>query len=164
MRLTLIAALGAVAALTAQAASAATANANLTVQATVADSCGVTDANLSFGTVSPSAGTALPSTGAISVTCTLGTGFSVGLGDGLNASSGARRMRKGATTEYLTYELYRDLIVQQRFGDSNPAQRVTGGVGLGLVAVPVSVFGMVPSGQASATGAYSDTVQITLYY
>lgn len=145
-------------------ANAATATANLTVQATVADSCGVTDANLSFGSVSPASGTTLPVAGSIAVTCTLGTSFSVGLGDGQNVSGGVRRMRRGASTDYLNYELYKDLLVQNRFGDAVTAQRLTGGLGLGLVAVPVAVYGAVPSGQSAASGAYSDTVQITLYY
>ena len=144
-------------------AEAAQATANLNVSATVADTCGVTDASLSFGTVVPSAGTALPVTGAINVTCSLGTAFTVGLGNGQNVSSGARRMRKGSTTDYLTYEIYKDLLGTTRFGDSGSSDRAAG-LGLGLIVTPIAFFGAVPSGQSSVTGVYADTVQITLYY
>lgn len=163
MRRPLIAALAVLFCLSAGEALAATANANLTVQATVADACGVTDATLSFGTVTPSAGTTLPVAGSISVTCTLGTPFSVGLNDGLNVSGGARRMRKSGTTDYLTYDLYKDALGLTRFGSAG-GDRFTGGLGLGIIATPVAVFGSVPSGQSTSTGAYADTVQITLYY
>ena len=81
-----------------QPALAGTASANLTVQATVVDLCSANDATLSFGTVNPTTGTVLPTTGLINVTCSLGTTFTVGLGDGLNAASGARRMKKSGTS------------------------------------------------------------------
>lgn len=144
-------------------AEAAQATANLNVSATVADTCGVTDAALAFGTVVPSAGTTLPITGSISVTCSLGTTFSVGLGNGQNLSGGARRMRKGSTTDYLTYEIYKDLLGTTRFGDTGSSDRATG-LGVGLIATPIAFFGAIPSGQSSVTGSYTDTVQITLYY
>lgn len=146
-----------------ESAQAAQATANLTVTATVSDACGVADAALAFGVVAPTTGTVTPITGAINVTCTLGTAFTVGLGNGLNASSGARRMRKGATTDYLTYEIYRDLLGLSRFGDTGSSDRAAG-LGVGLLATPVAFYGQVPSGQSTATGAYSDTVQIVLYY
>jgi spore coat protein U-like protein len=147
----------------ASAAEAAQATANLTVTATVADTCGVTDAALSFGTIVPTAGTAVPVTGAISVTCSLGTSFSVGLGNGANASGAVRRMRLGATSNYLTYEIYKDLLTTTRFGDTGSSDRAAG-VGVGLLVTPIAFFGSVASGQTASVGAYSDSVQITLYY
>lgn len=164
MRAPTIIGLTACLALLATSASAATVNANLTVLATVVDSCGVTDATLSFGTVSPTNGTLLPASGSVNVTCSLGTAFSVGLGDGLSAASGARRMRKAATSDYLSYQLYKDALGVSRFGDATTSERAGGLLGLGLVATPVAVFGSVPSGQAAPSGAYTDTVQITVYY
>lgn len=145
------------------AAEAGSASANLTVTATVADTCGVVDSVLSFGTVSPSAGTTLPVTGSVNVTCTLGTAFSVGLGNGTNASGSTRRMRQGTSSNYLTYEIYKDLTATTRFGDTGSSDRAAG-IGVGLLAVPIAFYGTVASGQTVGTGAYSDTVQINLYY
>jgi len=150
-------------ALAADTASAATANGTLTVTATVADACSVSDATVAFGAVTPSAGVTTPVSTNIAVTCTLGTTFSVGLGNGSNASSGVRRLRRGATTDYLTYELYKDLAATSRFGDTGANDRAAG-TGLGVSATPIAVYGKIPAGQTAASGSYSDSVQITLYY
>ena len=150
-------------ALAADAASGATANGTLTVSATVADACSVADANLPFGSVNPAAGVTTAVSANINVTCTLGTSFTVGLGNGSNVSSGVRRLRRGVTTDYLTYELYKDMAGTTRFGDTGASDRAAG-TGLGVSVTPISVYGKIPSGQSAASGAYSDSVQITLYY
>lgn len=144
-------------------AQAATANGTLTVQATVSDACSVADAALTFGAVNPTNGILVPVTANIGVTCTLGTTFSVGLGDGQNVNGGNRRLRRGATTDYLRYELYKDLLMTSRFGDTGSSDRAAG-LGLGVAATPVVVYGAIPGSQTAASGSYSDSVQITLYY
>jgi spore coat protein U domain-containing protein, fimbrial subunit CupE1/2/3/6 len=141
---------------------AGTANGTLTVQATVVDACSVASASLSFGSVSPSAGTAIPATTSINVTCTLGTPFTVGLSTGQNASGGNRRML-GASNVYLGYRLYQDLLLTTPFGDTGSSDRASG-LGLGITATPIAVFGAVTSGQNVGSGSYSDSVQITVYY
>jgi spore coat protein U-like protein len=149
--------------LSAQSASAATANGTLTVQATVSDACSVADAALTFGAVNPTSGILLPVTTNIGVTCTLGTSFTVGLGDGSNATGGARRLRRGVTSDYLTYELYKDILMTSRFGNAQTGDRASG-LGLGITSTPIIVYGAIPAGQTAASGSYSDSVQITLYY
>jgi len=144
-------------------AQAASTSANLTVTATVVDACSAADATLAFGTVNPSTGTALPTTALVNVTCTLLTPFSVGLANGTNHSGAIRRMRRGATSDYLTYEIYKDLLMTTRFGDTDSTDRAAG-LGLGLLPTPVTLYGAVPSGQSVSAGAYTDTVQITVYY
>lgn len=145
------------------AAAAGTAQANLTVSATVVDLCSASDATVAFGTVNPAVGTTLPTTGLINVTCSLGTAFTVGLDDGLNASSGNRRMKRSGTSDYLTYNLYKDALMSTRFGDTGSSDRAAG-TGLGLLPTPISAYGTVASGQSAPPGGYSDTVQITVYY
>jgi spore coat protein U-like protein len=147
----------------ATAANAGTATGNLNIQANVADACTVSDATLAFGVVNPTNGTVLPSSTPINVTCTLGTPFSVGLNDGQNANASQRRLRRGATTDYLNYELYKDLLMLGRFGDT-VGERATGLLGLGVLPTVVTVYGAVPSGQTAASGSYADVVQITVYY
>lgn len=149
---------------TASHAYGASTSANLNVTATVVDACSATDATLAFGTVNPSVGTALPTAATINVTCTLLTPFSVGLGNGTNASGGARRMRRGATSDYLTYEIYKDLLMTTRFGDTDSTDRATGLLGLGLLPTPVLLYGTVASGQSVSAGNYTDVVPITVYY
>lgn len=147
-----------------QSAGAATASGNLNVQATVSDACSVTDATIDFGAVNPTAGVLIPATGLVNVTCSLGTSFDVGLGEGQNATGGRRRMRRGASSDYLAYELYKDLLLTSRFGDAAAGDRATGLLGLGLLPTVVTVYASVDSGQSAGPGAYSDTVQITVYF
>jgi spore coat protein U-like protein len=142
---------------------AASTSANLNVTATVVNACTAADATLAFGTVSPSTGTLVPTTATINVTCTLLTPFTVGLGDGTNYSGGARRMRRGATSDYLTYEIYTDLLLTTRFGDTDSSDRAAG-LGLGVLPTPVLLYGTVASGQSVSAGNYTDTVPITVYY
>jgi spore coat protein U-like protein len=145
-------------------ASASTTSGVLTVQATVVSACSVASGTLAFGTIDPATGTAaLPSVN-INVTCTMGTTFAVGLGDGANASGTQRRMKGAGQSQYLSYELYRDVAGTQRFGDAVTSQRVTGGVGLGVAPNLISVYGSIPSGQSAPSDVYSDTVPITVYY
>ena len=146
------------------AADAATTTGNLNIQATVVDTCSVTDASLDFGTVDPAAGTTVPGTTTIDVTCNLGTGYAVGLNNGVNASSGARRLQRGSAGEYLSYELYQDPTATTRFGDSVTAERVTELTGLGILPNVIPVYGTIAAGQAASAGVYADTVQITVYY
>jgi spore coat protein U-like protein len=146
------------------AASAATATGSLTVQATVVDTCSVSNGLLDFGVVNPTNGTLLPALGGVSVTCSLGTPFSVGVDNGSNASSGQRRLRRDATGDYLNYELYKDLTMQARFGDTDASDRVTGQIGLGITANLVPFYGYITSGQTGGGGVYSDSIQVTVRF
>jgi spore coat protein U-like protein len=151
-------------ALAASPALAATATGVLTVQATVVSACSVAGSTFAFGTINPANGTStLPSVN-LSVTCTMGTTFAVGLGDGVNAAGGQRRMKGTGQAQYLSYELYRDVTGTQRFGDSVTSQRVTGQTGLGAAPNLIAVYGAIPSGQSAPSDVYSDTVPITVYY
>jgi spore coat protein U-like protein len=145
-------------------AIAATSAGVLTVQATVVDACAVASTTLAFGVIDPAIGTTgRPSVG-VNVTCTQGTTFAVGLGDGVNASAGQRRMRGATGAHYINYELYRDSGGTQRFGDNVTTQRLAGLTGLGAAANSISVYGGVAPGQSAPADSYSDTVPITIYY
>lgn len=144
--------------------SAATTSGVLTVQATVVAACSAASGTLAFGTIDPGAGTSsLPSVN-LSVTCTQGTSFSVGLGDGANASGTQRRMKGASQAQYLAYDLFRDSAGTQRFGDSVASQRLVGQTGLGATANSIAVYGAVAGGQSAPADTYSDTVPITVYY
>lgn len=94
----------------------------LNVSLTVANDCLITAPNLDFGG-SPFASTFNPVTRTISIRCTANSSYSVGLNDGINAAvAGVRRMRRGATTDYLRYELYKGAGGTIRWG-MNGAER-----------------------------------------
>lgn len=145
-------------------AAAETANGVLTVQATVVAACSVGSSTLAFGPIDPAVGTTTLPNVNVSVTCTQGTSFSVGLGDGANASGTQRRMKGASQAQYISYGLFRDSAGTQRFGDSVSAQRLIGQTGLGATANSILIYGSIASGQSAPADTYSDTVPITIYY
>jgi spore coat protein U-like protein len=144
-------------------ASAVDVNANLTVTATVTNSCIVSAATLAFGVVSPTADTDVQSD--ISWNCTTGHPATIKLGAGGSGDISARRMTAGGATS-LPYQLYTSGGRTTVFGDG-----VTGNsiaiTGAGFAAASTTtVFGRVPTGAVGANpaGAYTDTVQITITF
>jgi len=139
-------------------ASAQTATTSFTVTATVIAACVVAAANLAFGNYNPTSGTPTDGTTTVTVTCTPGTNYTVALNDGANFAT-TRRMAAGAN--FLGYELYKDTGRTQRWGSSG-GEILTPGSPAGITPSAFTVFGRVPSTQAVPTGAYLDTVGVTV--
>ena len=140
-------------------ANAATDTANLNVKVTINATCdihSVSPADVDFGTVLSSA-TNVDTAGSLSVNCTQGTGYSIGLDNGQNYS-GSRRMIKG--TDFVAYELYRDNARTLPWG--NIAGSSLAGTGSGAVQV-IPVYGRIPSANSPA-GNYADVVVATVTY
>lgn len=133
------------------------------VSATVSNACRITLAtDLDFG----NAGTLAANrdqTSSIMVRCPSGTTWRLGLSNGSHASGTTRRMRSAAGN-YVTYELYRDSARTQRWGTALGTD-TSSGTGLGEAsAITQTVYGRVPTQAAAPSGAYSDTVTVTLTY
>jgi len=143
---------------------AQTATGTLSVSATLLNSCNVTSGSLNFGS-SLTFFTTLAqtdATGTFQVTCTNLAAYTVDLDAGLNASVTQRRVKHG-TADFLNYNLFQDA------GHTTAWGTTTGGVveaGTGNGATQsLQVFGRIPGGQTpSSTGAYSDTVGITVLF
>lgn len=144
-----------------QPAVAATATATLTISANVISSCTVTNGTLAFGPYSPTATGNVDQSGTFTVACTKGTGATVGLGEGNNPLSGARRMING--TEYLTYELYKEGARTNVWGDAGGGL-VTLANAPSNAAQTLTVYGRIPPGQDVSVGDFGDSVQITVTY
>jgi spore coat protein U-like protein len=107
--------------------------------------------------------------GALNVTCTSGTNYTIGLDGGLNNTSGSpvapiagsRRMQLAATGNYVPYELYRNAARSDVWG-TDVGANVLGGSGSGN-AESIPVYGKVSSVNAVA-GVYTDTVTATITY
>ena len=152
-------------------AQTGTATQNLTVQITITASCTIAAATLDFGST---AGTTLVSANVdaattVSVTCTNGSPYSIGMDNGANFS-GTRRMKQGATTNYLGYGLYVDSGRTNAWTTAASSSTCTTtnscflGTGNGS-AQSVNIYGRVPStGTAPPTGTYTDTVTMTITY
>ncbi len=153
-------------------AQAGTATANLTVQINITASCTINAATLNFGANVP--GTTLVSSNitaqtTVSVTCTNGSPYSIGMDNGANFS-GSRRMRQGATANYLSYGLFTDAGLANAWttATDNPNCATANSCFLGTgngSAQSVNIYGRVPStGTAPPTGLYTDTVTMTITY
>jgi spore coat protein U-like protein len=144
-------------------ASAATATGSFNVQVIIQETCTVTSPTstlLDFGTQGL-LNANVDATTTIAVQCTTGTDYDVTLDQGQNAS---RRMRLGATANYVDYELYTNAgrtTIWPVTAGSAPYQFTATGA-----AQNYTVYGRIPvqtTPPASAT-AYTDTVAITVTY
>lgn len=79
-----------------------------TFTATVAASCQVSASPMNFGTISSPILFNVDATAVISVTCTSTTPYSLSLSNGANASGTQRRLRLGASSNYIAYGLFTD--------------------------------------------------------
>lgn len=137
---------------------------NLGVTASITANCTISTSTVAFGAYDPivtNASTDLTGTGTVTVTCTNGaTSLTIALGLGTNATGSTRRMIAGAG-EYLIYELYQEVGHTNIWGTAANAKSVSDGTGL---AQAYTVYGVVPAGQNSVVGSYSDTVVATVNF
>ena len=134
-----------------------------TVRTTNNSSCIVATTSLDFGTYTDlnSARTAVNS---VSVTCTAGTIYSVGLGNGSSGGTGptTRLMANAATTEKITYGIYRDSSYAMPWGNVAGTDTVSA-TGTGT-AQNYSGYGRVPAQTTPPPLTYTDTVVVTVTY
>lgn len=156
--------LAAAAAALAPAAQAASSGGTLTVSATVASVCLISNGTLAFGTYDPSAGTVLNGSTTITLTCTLGTPYKItmGAGSGTGASTTTRKLTSGANT--MSYRLYRDSNRTQNWGDTIDTDSLNGTSSAVSLTNTINVYGQIPAGEAVPGGAYLDSVAITVNY
>ena len=141
-------------------ASAATATTTFSVTAEVVTTCAITATNMSFGNYS---GLLLDSTASLQATCSTGTPYTIGLnaGTGTGATITTRKMR-GPAIEELNYTLSQDAAHTINWGNTIGTDTVPG-TGNGA-AQPHTVFKQIPGSQFIQSGAYSDTITVTLTF
>jgi len=144
-------------------AQAATATTTFPVTATVLKACVVSANPLAFGNYDPTSGTPLDATTTLSVLCTVGTSFTVGLNAGTasGASVTTRRMVNGANT--LSYALYQDSGRSTNWGNT-PGTDTPAATTAPIAASSLTVYGRVTAGQNVPVGSYSDTITVTVNY
>ncbi|MFZ5677975.1 MAG: spore coat U domain-containing protein [Pseudomonadota bacterium] len=131
--------------------------ANFTVRAIIDKNCTVTTQSVNFGSVGFLSAN-VDGTGQVRVTCTLSTGYSVGLGVGSFTPS-TRQMTNGSNI--IVYGLYQDIARSQGWG--NTTGLMPTGTGTGLTQ-NYTVFGRVAPQTTPPAGTYNDTVAVTVTY
>lgn len=130
------------------------------VTATVLATCEVTAQDLEFGDYDPVAAAHLDAATELSVTCTNGSAYEVGLslGDGSSASTATRYMTQGS--DQLGYVLYQNPQRTTLWGDDE-GNNTLSDVGTG-VAKTIDVFARIPMQQTAPAGDYTDTIVVTV--
>ena len=149
---------------TASAAGTGTATTSFGVSATVIATCTVSATPLGFGNYTST--TTSNSKSTISVTCTNGTTYDVGLNGGTTTGgTPAARLMAGSGTaagSTLSYNLCSDSeACKTNWGNTSDSWQT--GTGSGL-AQSLTVFGQIPANQFVATGSYGDTIGVTVTY
>jgi spore coat protein U-like protein len=166
MRKILLATLAGVGLTAAGAANALVATTTFGVSATVRKTCSVAASALGFGNYTPSAG-ALAANTTVNVKCTKGTPFTVALNGGTTTGGTITQRLMTNGTDTLQYNLYTTGAFATLFGDGTTGSTMPG-TGIGLAtAVALTVFGSLPdsaANQAVSTGAYADTISVTVTY
>jgi spore coat protein U domain-containing protein, fimbrial subunit CupE1/2/3/6 len=140
---------------------ASTVGTTMGVSASVATACSVSVSGpLAFGQVNVGAVTDATST--VTVTCTNGGTYDVGLNFGLNASPATQRNLIGTNlATLLTYGLFSDSSHGVPWGNTVSTDTVHS-TGSGA-AQAITVYGRMPS-QVLTVDSYSDTVAVTVTY
>ena len=133
-------------------------------------SCTVTATAVNFGIYNPLSGTPNTAMGTVTVTCTvivigLFESWTVALSAGNSGNYTSRALANGSSI--LGYNLYTSAAYTNVWGDgSGSTSLVTGNVTLavGTTQTNYTVYGVIPAGQDSAAGSYTDTIVVTLSY
>lgn len=146
------------------AADAATASGTLTVTASVASVCLISNGTLAFGSYDPTSGAALNGSTTVTLTCTLGTPYKIGLdaGAGSGATVSLRKMTSGGNT--LSYRLFRDAGRTLNWGNTPATDTLDATSSAGSLTNTITIYGQIPASEAVPTGSYSDSVAITVTY
>ncbi|QXH34072.1 Csu type fimbrial protein [Pseudomonas muyukensis] len=140
----------------------------LNVSLTVSNDCQITTPNISFGSAPVVAGFAAVNQN-VSLSCTKGSSYTVGLNDGQNVSGGRRRMKSGANN-YLAYDIFKSAGAV-RWGSVGAARRassdadVNPGNGTGTGSQVFNYNAKVYTDQATPPAAsYTDSVILDVQF
>jgi spore coat protein U-like protein len=138
--------------------------------ATVAANCNISTTSMNFGSVSSTIASNIDASATVTARCTNTTPFSIGLDNGANASGSQRRMRLGATTNFVNYGIYTDSARSNAWKTSTATTSCTAGTSTCALGTgtgsnqSVTVYGRVPPQTATAPGLFTDTVVVTVTF
>ena len=142
----------------------ATATTTFAVSGTVVPGCTVAATAMSFGAAIPNPVIVnIEATSSVVATCSNGTPYTIALsaGGGAGATFAVRRMTSGANT--MDYSLYTDATRASVWGNGTAGNVTVAGTGNGA-AQAITVFGRIPPQTLAATGAYTDTITVTVTF
>ena len=138
-------------------AQAETANSNFQVGVSVASTCSISAADMTFSQMTTGTTSTSDAASDLTVNCSDGTPYSVALSDG-NNYSGGRRLTNGIA--FINYVLYQDPNRSNSWDTANPLSFI--GTGSNQTH---TVYGRILAGQSVPNmGSYADTIVATVTY
>jgi spore coat protein U-like protein len=137
------------------------ARAPFTVSAINNNSCNISATPMSFGTRTD-LNSAQIASNQISITCTNGVKYNVGLSNGSNGGTGPTLMANAGSAQKISYGIYQNAGFNQPWGSTAGADMIAG-TATGLTQV-YNAYGQIPVQATPPGGSYADTVVITLNY
>jgi len=131
-----------------------------TVSATNLGACTVSSSTLDFG-ASTLLLSNIDSTASVSVTCTNGTAYTVGLSDGGTGTGPTNRLMVNGGQQ-VQYGVYQDSGRSIAWGNTIGTNTVAG-TGTGALQT-ITAYGRVPAQTTPAAATYTDTIVVTLTY
>jgi spore coat protein U-like protein len=138
--------------------------------ATVNADCNISTTALTFSSSPSTIASNIDATATITAQCTNTTPYSIGLDNGSNVSGSQRRMRLGATSNYINYGLYTDAARSISWKTSTSTTSCTSGTSTCILGTgtgsdqSTTVYGRVPPQTAPASGTFSDTIVATITF
>ena len=126
-----------------------------------AANCTISTTSTAFGTYNVFATAPTDSTGTIVIRCAGGKDIALSINRG-SSETFERRLVNG--TEELRYNLYLDAARTQVWGDGTSGTEVRIEDPPNNADVPLTIYGRIPAGQDVASGAYVDTVTVSINY
>ena len=125
--------------------------------------CSVDPTPVAFGAYAPLNDAPADTAGTLRVSCdTVTVGYTLLLSPGGAGSYSPRRLSGGAYT--LAYNLYADALRTVVWGDGSGGTTTVSGAFALPGAVDHTVYGRLPARQNVGTGAYSDTITVTVNF
>lgn len=152
------------AAVTAWDAGAATATGTLTVTATVLKACTISGGTLAFGNYDPTSASPLNASTTLTLTCTPSTSYDIGMDSGIGSGASVSLRQMSLVTNTLGYKLFRDSGRTQNWGNTVGTDTLHATSSSSSLTNTINVYGQIPAGEAAITGAYADTVTVTVTY
>jgi spore coat protein U-like protein len=137
-------------------------SARFQVSATAVDSCDVTASDLAFGTYDPLNPTPTDADSRVTVTCTVDTGYAIGLDAGIGSGATVATRKLSNDSDVIDYSLYRDSGRSLVWGYNSESDTATG-VGTGMPA-ETPIYGRIPPKQPVKRGVYTDTVTVWIIF
>src|SRR5580698_6919915 len=145
-------------------AVAATTSGTLSVTANIASVCLISNGTLAFGTYDPTSAAVLNGATTLTLTCTLGTPYNIGMGvgGGTGATTSLRVLTSGVNT--LGYKLFRDSARTLNWGNTIGTDTLAGTTSSSSLLNTINVYGQIPASEAAGSGTYTDSVTVTVTY